>query len=91
MPDHNFVAAPFADGHIAAASVSASIAPIVVVAIIIATFAFPVDSVSVAAVGSDADVQLSKRDFRFGRDGITFVSGGCRKSPQCARDASDKQ
>jgi hypothetical protein len=73
--DHNLAAAPFADGHIATASVSASI----VVAIKITTFAFTVGPVSVAAVGSDADVQLGKRDFWFGRTGIISVLGGCRQ------------
>src|SRR5882762_5124580 len=85
--DHNLVTASFADGHIATASVSASL----VVAIKITTFAFTVNSVSVAAVGSDADVQLGKRDFRFGRTAISSVFGGCRKRPQHARDGSGKQ
>ena len=67
--DHDLVAAPFADGHLATA-VSASISPIVVVTIspivvvptIIATFTLSVDSL---AVWSDTKVQLSERDRRF--------------------------
>jgi hypothetical protein len=78
MPDHDVVAAPFADGHIATV-VSASISPIIVapvspivVPIKIATFALT------PAVGPYTDVELSERDRRFGRDSITSVSGGCR-------------
>jgi hypothetical protein len=85
--DHNLVTASFADGHIATASVSASI----VVAIKITTFGFTVDPVPVAAVGTDADVQLGKRYFRFVRTGITPIFGGCRKRPQHARDRRGKQ
>ena len=62
MPDHDVVAAPFADGHIATV-VSASISPIVV-PIKIATFALT------PAVGPDTDVELSECDRRFGRDSI---------------------
>jgi hypothetical protein len=58
--DHNLAAAPFADGHIATAPVSASI-----VVPIKRTAFITVDPVSVAAVRSDADVQLGKRDFWF--------------------------
>jgi len=83
MPDHDVVAAPFADGHIATV-VSASISPIVV-PIKIATFALT------PAVGPYTDVELSERDRRFGRDSITSVFGGCRKNPHCARDGSDKR
>jgi hypothetical protein len=81
--DHDFRAAPFADGHIATA-VSTSISPIVV-PIKIATFALT------PAVGPDTDVQLSERDRGFGRDGVASVFGGCRKNPYCARDCSDKR
>ena len=85
MLDHNFVAAPFADGHVATASISASL----VVAIKITTFT--ADPVSIAAVGSNADVQLGKPDFRFGRTAINSVFSGCRKRLQRARDGSGKQ
>jgi hypothetical protein len=47
MPDHDLVAAPFADGHVATAL--APISPIVIIAIF--TLA--------PAVGPDTDVQLS--------------------------------
>jgi hypothetical protein len=90
--DHDVVAAPFADGYLATA-VSApispvivvTISPIVIVPIIIATFTLT------PAVRSDTDVQLSERDRRFGREGVTSVLGGCRKNPYCARDCSDKR
>jgi hypothetical protein len=79
MPDHDFVAAPFADRHvttgpapIVAPIVTVTIAPIVI-AIVITTVA--VDAVSVTAVRSDAEVQLSKRDLGFGRDDIPSISG----------------
>src|SRR5262249_51790001 len=93
-PDHDLVAAPFADSHIATA-VSASISPIIVVtispiivvAIIVTTFT--VDSL--AAVGADAEFELSERDDRRGRDCITSLSGGCGKNPECARDGGDKR
>jgi hypothetical protein len=84
MPDHDVVAAPLADGHIAAV-VSASISPILIT-IIIATF-----TVMPAAVRSDADIQLSKRDFGFRRDGIPSISGGCRKNPHCACNGGNKR
>ena len=90
MPNHDLVAAPFADRHVTAGSASivaltATIAPIVI-AIVITTLA--VDSVSVTAVRSDAEVQLSKRDFGLGR--IPSISGVCRNSPHYARDGGDK-
>jgi hypothetical protein len=82
-PDHDLVAAPFADGHVAA--VLASISPIVViVATIIATFALA------AAVGPDTDVQLSQRDPGLGGESTTSAFGGCRKNPDHARDGGDK-
>jgi hypothetical protein len=91
MPDHDLVAAPFADRHVATGSVSivapivaVTIAPIVI-AIVITAFA--IDSVSVTAVRSDAEVQLSKRHFGFGRD--SSVSGVGRQSPHYARDGGD--
>jgi hypothetical protein len=64
MPDYDLDAAPFADCHVAtgSASITVTIAPIVI-AIVITTVA--VDSVSVTAVGSHAEVQLSKPDFGF--------------------------
>jgi hypothetical protein len=87
-PDHDFVAAPFADGHIATV-VSASIppitavtiSPIVVVPIEIAAFTLAVNSF--AAVGANTEFELSERGGRFGN---TSVFGECRKSPHCARD-----
>jgi hypothetical protein len=93
MPDYDLVAAPFADRHVTAGSASigaltVTIAPIVI-AIVITTVA--VGSVSVAAVRSDAEVQLSKRNFGFGRDRIPSISGVCRNSPHCARDGGDKR
>jgi hypothetical protein len=93
MPDHDLVATPFADLHITTGSTSivapiiTVTAPIVIVAIVITTLA---DSVSLTAVKSDAGVQLSKRDFGFGRDSIPPISGACRDSPHCARDSGDK-
>ena len=87
MLDHDFTPAPFADRHITTGSTSA-VAPIVIVPIEIAMFA--ADSVAVTAVRSNADIQLSKRDFGFGGDGIPSISGGCRESPHCARDGDDK-
>jgi hypothetical protein len=67
--NHDLVAAPFADGHLAT-PVSASISPVVavtispiaVVPIIIPTFTLSIDSL---AVWSDTEVQLSERDRRF--------------------------
>jgi hypothetical protein len=70
MPDNDLVAAPFADRHVATAfaSITVTIAPIVI-AIVITTLA--VRSVSVTAVRSHAEVQLSKGDlpviFQVGR------------------------
>jgi hypothetical protein len=95
MPDHDLVAAPFADRHVTTGSVSI-VAPIITVTIapiVIATIvtALAVDSVSVTAVRSDAEVQLSKRHFGFGRDSIAFDSGVGRESPHCARDGGDKR
>jgi len=70
MLDHDVVAAPFADGHIATV-ISASISPIIVatvspivIPIKIATFALT------PAVGPDTDVELSECDRRFGQDSI---------------------
>src|SRR5262249_27092241 len=91
-PDYDLVAAPFADGHVAT-MVSASISPIIVVTIspivivptIIATFTFT------PAVRSDTEVQLSERDRRFGRAGITSIFGECWESPHCASDSDDKR
>jgi hypothetical protein len=88
MPDHDLAAALFVDLHITTGSASivapivTVIAPIVIVAIV------AVDSVSVTAVRFNAEDQLSKRDFRFGRDSI---SGGCWESPHCTRDGGDKR
>jgi hypothetical protein len=89
--DHNLVAAPFADGHIATV-VSASISPIIVVTIspivvpiVIATFTLT------PAIGTGTEVKLSERDRRFGRDGITSVFRECWESPHCARDGGDKR
>jgi hypothetical protein len=94
MLDHDLVAAQFADRHVATGSTSiiapiatVTIAPIVI-AIVITTLA--VDPVSVTAVRSDAEIQLSKRPFGFGRDSILSASGVCRESPHCARDGRDK-
>jgi hypothetical protein len=96
MPDHNLVAALFAKRHVATGSVSiiapiitATVPPIVSVAIVITTLT--VVPVSVTAVRSDAEVKLSKRDFGFGRDSIPSISGGCRESPDCRRDGGDKR
>jgi hypothetical protein len=91
MPDYDLIAAPFADCHVTAGStsiVAMTIAPIVI-ATIITTVA--VDSVSVTAVRSDAEVQLSKRNFGFGRDSIPSISGVCRESPYYARDGGDER
>src|SRR5262249_2307708 len=92
-PNHDLVAAPFANSHIAT-EVSASISPIIVVTIspivivpiiIIATFTLT------PTLGSDTDVHLSERDRRLGRDRITPIFGECWESPHCARDGGDKQ
>jgi hypothetical protein len=91
MPDYDLVAAPFADRHVTAGAtsmVAVTIAPIVI-AIVITTLA--VDSVSVTAVRSDAEVQLSKRNFGFRRDSILSASGVCRESPHCAGERGDKR
>jgi hypothetical protein len=90
MPDNDLVAAPFADRHVATAfaSITVTIAPIVI-AIVVTTLA--VRSVSVTAVRSHAEVQLSKGDFGFGRDSTPSISGVCRESPHCARDGGDKR
>jgi hypothetical protein len=95
MPDHNLVAAPFADGHVTTGSVSVvapivtvTIAPIVIVATVVTTLA--VDSVSFTAVRSDTELELSERDVGFRRDCTTSISGECRESPHCARDGGDK-
>jgi hypothetical protein len=50
-----------------------------------------VNSVSVTAVASDAEVQLSKRDFGLERDNIPSISGVYRQNPHCARDGGDKR
>jgi hypothetical protein len=88
MPDHDLVAAPFADRHVATTSFSIPISPIVVATIspivIVATI---VATITLTAVWSNAEVKLSKRDFGFGRD----ISGGCRENPHCARDGGDKR
>jgi hypothetical protein len=88
--DHDVVAAPFADGHLAttiSASISpvivVTISPIVIVPIIIAAFALT------PAVGSDTEIQLSERDRRFGRDRITSIFGERGDSPHCGRDSGD--
>jgi hypothetical protein len=93
MPDHDLLAAPLADRHVTTGSVSivapivtVTIAPIVIAIIITAV---AVDPVSVTAVRSDAEVQLSKCHFGFGRD--STVSGVGRESPRCARDGGDKR
>jgi hypothetical protein len=90
VPDDDLVAAPFADGHIAAV-VSAPISPLIAVAIspivntiIIATFTLA------AAVRSDADIQLSKRDFGL-RTNNPSISSGCRESPHCGCNGGDKR
>jgi hypothetical protein len=90
--DHDVVAAPFADGHLATA-VSASISPVIVVTIspiviipiIIAGFALT------PAVRSDTEIQLSERDRRLGRDRISSIFGECWEGPHCARDGDDKR
>jgi hypothetical protein len=89
MPDDDLVAVPFADRHVATAfaSIAVTIAPIVI-AIVITTVA--VGSVSVTAIRSNAEVQLSKRNSGFGRHRIPSISGVRRKSPHYARDGSDK-
>src|SRR5262245_39468922 len=74
-PDHDLVAAPFADRHIATTSFSvsispiavATISPIVIVTTIVAT---------VTAVRSDTELELSERDVRLERASFTSVSGG---------------
>jgi hypothetical protein len=91
MLDYDLIAPPFTDRHVTAGPasiVAVTIAPIVI-AIVITTLA--VDSVSVTAVRSNAKVQLSKRDFGFGRDSIHPISGVCRERPHCARDGGDKR
>jgi len=89
MPDHDLASALFAERHVTtdSASIVAPIgavtkAPIVIVPLIIATFTL--------AVGSDTEVELSKRDFGFGSDRIPPVFGGCRETPHCASDGGDE-
>jgi hypothetical protein len=68
VPDHDLATALFMDLHVATGSapivapIVTVIAPIVIVAVV------AVDSVSVTAVRSDAEVQPSKRDFGLGRE-----------------------
>jgi hypothetical protein len=91
MPDYDLVATPLADRHVPArpaSIVAVTIAPIVI-ATVITTVA--VGSVSVTAVRSDAEVQLSKPNFGFGRDSVSSISGVCRESPRYARDGGDKR
>jgi hypothetical protein len=88
--DHDVVATPFADGHLATA-ISASISPVIVVTIstivivpiIVAAFTLT------PAVRSDTEIQLSERDRRLGRDRISSIFGKCGDSPHCARDSGD--
>jgi len=89
MPDHDLASALFAERHVTtdSASIVAPIgavtkAPIVIVPLIIATFTL--------AVGSDTEVELSKRDFGFGSDRIPPVFGGRRESQHCASDGGDE-
>jgi hypothetical protein len=88
VSDNNFIAAPFPDGHFAAASLP--ISPIVVIPIgaIIAITVIATITVA-AAVRSDAYIKLSERDCRFGSDRSGHLSGECRKSPQSARSSDD--
>jgi hypothetical protein len=68
MPDHDLVAAPFADRHVTTGSASI-VAPIVTV------------TIAVTAVRSDTEVQLCKRNVGLGRDSIPSISsyaGNCR-------------
>jgi hypothetical protein len=78
MPDYDLVAAPFADRHVPArpaSIVAVTTAPLVIATV---TTRVAVVSVSVTAVRSDAEVQLSKRNFGFRRDSIPSISGVCR-------------
>jgi hypothetical protein len=87
IPRRRAVRGPSRHGRVRLDS-NVTIAPIVI-AIVITTLA--VHSVSVTAVRSDAEVQLSKRDFGFGRSSIPSISGVYGKSPHYARDGSDKR
>jgi hypothetical protein len=94
MPDYDLVAAPFADRHVTAGSASIVAVAVtiarIVIATVITTIAVNSISIAIAAVRSDAEVQLSKRNFGFGRDRTPSISGVCRKSPHYARDGGDK-
>jgi hypothetical protein len=92
VSDNNFIAAPFPDGHFAAASLP--ISPIVVISAIIPIGAIiaiaVITTITVAAaVRSDTYIKLSERDCRFGSDRSGHLSGECRKSPQSARSSDD--
>src|SRR5579871_1056619 len=80
------MAAPLADGHLAAA-LSVTVSPVIIVPTKIATF-----TVS-PAVGPDTNVHLGERDRRrrCGEIRITCVFGGCRKSPYCGGNGGNKQ
>jgi hypothetical protein len=92
VSDDNLLAAPFANLDVTAGSASivapvvTVTAPIIIVAIVVTSLA---DSVSIKAVRSGAEVQLSS-DFGFGGSSISSISGGCGESPRCARDGGDK-
>jgi hypothetical protein len=92
-PDHDLIAAPFADSHITT-MISTSISPIIVVTIstIVTVLTIIAAFTLTPAVGSNTHVQLGERDRRLGRARITSGFGACRESPHCASSGgSDKR